>query len=87
MRILIFSFLLIINSALADIIETPNLLPLKKILKKADKDTLVIFDVDRVLIMPTNEHTLNRHPYRKKLWEEIKKRHSKEERKALVSKK
>lgn len=77
------SFLFIINSALADIIETSNLLPLKEILQKADKDTLVIFDVDRVLIMPTNEHTLNRHPYRKKLWEELKNRHSKEEIKIL----
>jgi Tfp pilus assembly ATPase PilU len=53
MRILLFSFLLVINSALADIIETSNLLPLKEILQKADEDTLVIFDVDRVLIMPT----------------------------------
>lgn len=85
LRIIILSFLLIINSALADIIETSNLLPLKEILQKADKDTLVIFDVDRVLIMPTNEHTLNRNPYRKKLWEEIQSRHSKEERKVLYA--
>jgi len=82
-RILILNFLLIMNTALADIVTISNLSPLKKILQKADQDTLVIFDVDHVLIMPTDEYTFSRHPYRKQLWQEIKNRHSKEETKIL----
>lgn len=80
---LILSFFMTINSALADIITISDFIPLKKLLEEADQDTLVIFDVDHVLIMPTDEYTLNRHPYRKELWKEIEGRLSKEEMKTL----
>lgn len=80
---LILSFFVIINSALADIMMISDFIPLKKLLEEADQDTLVIFDVDHVLIMPTDEYTLNRHPYRKELWKEIEGRLSKEEMKTL----
>ena len=80
---LILSFFVTINSALADIITISDFIPLKKLLEEADQDTLVIFDVDHVLIMPTDEYTLNRHPYRKELWKEIEGRLSKEEMKTL----
>jgi len=69
--------------SLADIITISNFDPLKKMLKSTDENTLVIFDVDHVLIMPTDEYTLNRHPYRKELWQEIERRISKEEWKKL----
>ena len=80
---LILSFFVTINSVLADIITISDFIPLKKLLEEADQDTLVIFDVDHVLIMPTDEYTLNRHPYRKELWKEIEGRLSKEEMKTL----
>ncbi len=80
---LILSFFVTINSALADIMMISDFIPLKKLLEEADQDTLVIFDVDHVLIMPTDEYTLNRHPYRKELWKEIEGRLSKEEMKTL----
>ncbi|MCU0318323.1 MAG: DUF2608 domain-containing protein [Amoebophilaceae bacterium] len=80
---LFLSFFVAISTTLADIIEISDLAPLAELLKESDKDTLVIFDVDHVLIMPTDEHTLNRHPYRKQLWQEIESRLSKEDMKTL----
>jgi len=50
-----------------------NFIPVIKTLKSTNKDTLVIFDVDDVLITSSNEHDF-RHPYRIKLWQEIKDR-------------
>ena len=50
-----------------------NFLPLAKILKLANEDTLVIFDVDSVLIMPDNDNDF-RHPFRTQLWQELKNR-------------
>lgn len=82
-RILIWSSFMMINAALADIAMISTFIPLKKIIQQANQNTLVIFDVDHVLIMPTDEYTLNRHPYRKKLWQDIECRISKEEMKTL----
>ena len=48
-----------------------NFAPVIKMLKFATKDTLVIFDVDNVLIRSGGEDDF-RHPYRTKLWQEIK---------------
>lgn len=82
-RILVLSSFMIINITSADIVTISNFTPLKKILKSISNETLVIFDVDYVLIMPTDEHTLSRHPYRKELWKNIESRISKEEWKKL----
>lgn len=80
---LILDFFMTTYSALAAITMTTDLAPLKHLLKQADQDTLVIFDVDHVLIMPTDESTRNRHPYRSQLWQDLEKRHSKEKMKIL----
>lgn len=80
---LVLSFFVAINTTLADIITIADFTPLAELLKESDGNTLVIFDVDHVLIMPTDEHTLNRHPYRKQLWQEIESRLSKEGMKTL----
>ncbi len=78
--VMILSFFITSNSTEANITTTHNLTQLKHIINEhSGRNTLVIFDVDNVLIMPTDEYTLSRHPYRKKLWKEIKARHSKEE--------
>jgi hydroxymethylpyrimidine pyrophosphatase-like HAD family hydrolase len=80
---LILSFIVTINGALAHIMTISDFTPLTKLLEECGRDTLVIFDVDHVLIMPTDEYTLNRHPYRKQLWQEIESRLSKEDMKVL----
>jgi Protein of unknown function (DUF2608) len=83
-NITLISFMLI-SQAFAEIIEIPDLVLLESILKKENQDTLVIFDVDHVLIMPTDEYTLNRNPYRKQLWKELQTSLSKEKIKFLQS--
>ena len=80
---LILSLIVTINGALANIMTISDFAPLTKLLEESGRDTLVIFDVDHVLIMPTDEYTLNRHPYRKQLWEELEGRLSEEDMKAL----
>lgn len=80
---LILSLIVAINGALANIMTISDFVPLTKLLEESGRDTLVIFDVDHVLIMPTDEYTLNRHPYRKQLWEELESRLSEEDMKAL----
>lgn len=80
---LLLSFFVTINSTMADIILISDFTPLAKLLENSGRDTLVIFDVDHVLIMPTDEYTLNRHPYRKQLWQEMESRLSKEDMKVL----
>lgn len=54
------------NGGFAHIIETADLKIIESVLEKADQDTLVIFDVDDVLIMPTAQFAFT-HPIRKKL--------------------
>jgi hypothetical protein len=80
---LVLSFFVTTSIALAEITTISDFTPLTELLKRSDRDTLVIFDIDHVLIMPTDEHTLNRHPYRKQLWKEIEGRLSKEDMKTL----
>ena len=58
---------------------------LQKTLKTAHKKTLVIFDVDYVLIMPTEKYSLSRNPYRKKLWQEMQSRLPEKEMQLLRS--
>ena len=50
--------------------ETYNFFPIIDLLRIVNKDTLVIFDVDNVLIMPSNDNDF-RHPYRAQLWQSI----------------
>jgi hypothetical protein len=73
------TLLMFVEATFAQITETPDLISVKEIFRKADSNTLIIFDVDHVLIMPTDEYTLNRNPFRKQLWTEMGKRLSKEE--------
>jgi histidinol phosphatase-like enzyme len=63
---------MLINQAFAKIMEFSELKHFQHILEQANQDTLVIFDVDHVLIMPTNEYTLSRPIYRTQLWQELK---------------
>lgn len=83
--ILYFINLFLVSNSFADITQTDNLNKLKELIDDANQDCLVIFDVDHVLMMPSDEFTINRHPYRKKLWQEILSRHTKEKIKKLYS--
>ena len=53
--------------------EIYNFIPLEKILRLTNIDTLTIFDVDDVLIMPSEDDDF-RHPYRAQLWQSISNR-------------
>lgn len=56
----------------AQITEITDFQLLESSIKNMDSNTLVIFDVDHVLIMPTDEYSLNRNPYRRQLWQDLK---------------
>jgi hypothetical protein len=56
----------------ADIITAPYLYSVKPIFYNATNDTLVIFDIDHVVAMPTDESSLNRSSYRKQLWSKMR---------------
>ena len=62
----------------ADIIETAEFEVLQSKVYEADRDTLVIFDIDEVIITGTDDFT-RAHPVRMKLVKEIQARYSKEE--------
>lgn len=64
--------------------EIDNFIPLAEILKLVHKDTLVVFDVDDVLIMPTEEDDF-RHPYRVQLLESITNRLMPQNKETLYS--
>ena len=72
-------------TAYAQITQITDFQLIESNIKNMDSDTLVIFDVDHVLIMPTYEYSLNRNPYRKQLWQDLKLRSSEEEFKFLRS--
>lgn len=77
----IFFSLLVLNiKSPADfqIISTPTLEPVEAALKDADKNTLVIFDVDDVLLMPTDEiYLVDRGEYFTKIMDDLKKHFTK----------
>ncbi len=72
-------------TAYAQITQITDFQLLESSIKNMDSNTLVIFDVDHVLIMPTDEYSLNRNPYRRQLWQDLKLRSSEEEFKFLRS--
>ncbi len=78
--------LMVINvTTLAEITQVNDLFLFATRVNQADSNALVIFDVDHVLIMPTDEYSLNRNPYRKKLWQNIKNKYGTEEASVLRS--
>ena len=47
----------------SSVVTTANLLGFWLTVQAADQTTLVIFDVDNMIVMPTDEYTLGRHSY------------------------
>ena len=77
---------LICGEAFAEITPTPNLIPIETALKKADLNTLVIFDVNDVLITHKDQILQPEHKADfKKLAREHEKRYSHEELQKLDS--
>jgi len=60
------SLILLSHNCFGSIIPTNDFKVIEEYVNKADKDTLVIFDVDDVLAMPTDEFAVNT-PIRKEL--------------------
>lgn len=84
-KIVIFSLFISTKICFASDQQTNNLENVKILLdKEADKETLVIFDVDDVLIAPTDEFAF-RKPIRKKFNKELKLKYNQQERKILFS--
>lgn len=84
LNILFLSLLLLSYNCFANIIPTNDFKVIEKYVNKADKDTLVMFDVDDVLMMPTDEFAVN-DPIRKELTQKLRERYSKEELTYLYS--
>ncbi|HJD56216.1 MAG TPA: DUF2608 domain-containing protein [Rickettsia endosymbiont of Pyrocoelia pectoralis] len=84
-KILNTLFLLLLScNSFAGVIPTNDFEVIEEYVNKADKDTLVIFDVDDVLMMPTDEFAVN-NPIRKELTQKLRERYSKEELNYLYS--
>lgn len=74
-----------VSTVYGQIAKISKITALNKIIQEIDPETLVIFDVDHVIIMPTDEYSFNRNSYRKHLWKEISSRYPEEEAKFLRS--
>ncbi|WP_341792922.1 DUF2608 domain-containing protein [Rickettsia endosymbiont of Ceutorhynchus obstrictus] len=84
LKILLLSLICLSYNCFAEIIPTNDFKVIEEYVNKADKDTLVIFDVDDVLMMPTDEFAVNA-PIRKELTQKLKERYSKDELTYLYS--
>ncbi len=84
-NLVVFYFLISTNLCFAVDLQTNNLLDIKNILdKEANKETLVIFDVDDVLIAPTDAFAF-RDSLRRKFNQGLKSRYTQQERKVIFS--
>jgi hypothetical protein len=88
MRLILKIVLLFVFSSkacvLAKICEAEHIDAVALLLDQADKDTLVLWDVDDVLIAPENAFFMDA-PIRKRLYEKFWLKHSKQKRKELFS--
>ncbi|MFP3012380.1 MAG: DUF2608 domain-containing protein [Rickettsia sp.] len=84
LKTLLLSLICLSYSCFAGITPTNDFKVIEECVNKADKDTLVIFDVDDVLMMPTDEFAVNA-PIRKELTKQLKERYSKDELTYLYS--
>lgn len=83
---IILAIIMINNKAIAKITEIKDLISFSEFLKsQPQNDVLIIFDIDDVLMMPEEDFTLSRNPYREKLWQALQKKLSKQEIELLHS--
>ncbi len=83
---MVYYFALDIGIASADITTTPTLAPIESAIQQADSETLVIFDVDDVLITAKDQILQPaHHKFAQKLEESLESRHSEEEAQKLWS--
>ena len=81
----LFIIFILISTANASITTVSDFREIKNYMGRLDRSSLVIFDVDCVLIIPSDNDTLSRSPYRKKLWRSVESRISKERSRFLIS--
>lgn len=77
-------YLAFLANCFGDIIPTNDFKVIEEYINKANKDTLVIFDVEDVLAMPTDEFAFNT-PVRVELTQKLRERYSKDKLKYLYS--
>lgn len=69
---IVYLVVLIVTSVYGEIVQAPTLIPIKAAIERANKSTLVIFDVDDVLIMATDQLLQPaQKKYRDKLWKDM----------------
>ncbi|MFY9589611.1 DUF2608 domain-containing protein [Rickettsia endosymbiont of Halotydeus destructor] len=83
-KIIFLSLICLANNCFAKIIPTNDFKVIEEYVNKADKDTLVIFDVDDVLMMPTDEFAFTA-PVRRELTKKLKEKYSEDELKYLFT--
>jgi hypothetical protein len=84
-KIVMFCIFIFTNMCFASELQTNNLADVRSLLdKEAGQETLVIFDVDDVLIAPTDEFAII-DPIRKKLSKELKSKYDREKHQILLS--
>ena len=76
--------LLFSNFVLAEIVQTNDYAIIEKFVKKTNQQTLVMFDLDDVLTLPTNPYNIS-YPLRKKHVKEIEKKYGEGEAKNFWS--
>lgn len=86
LNFILLSLFCLSANCFGDIIPTNDFKVIEEYVNKADKDTLVIFDVDDVLVMPTDEFAFNA-PVRKEIFNKqlLKDKYSEDELKYLFS--
>ena len=72
------------NMAICEVIKIKDFALLRDYFKTIEKNTLVIFDIDDVILMPTDEFNMDTE-IRKKLTNVLKQKYTKEERRLLYS--
>ncbi|WP_342270437.1 DUF2608 domain-containing protein [Rickettsia endosymbiont of Orchestes rusci] len=84
LKILLLSLICLSYNCFAEIIPTNDFKVIEEYVNKADKDTLVIFDVDGVLSMPTDEFAFTA-SIRREITKKLKEKYSEDELKYLFS--
>lgn len=84
LNFILLSLFCLSANCFGDIIPTNDFKVIEEYVNKADKDTLVIFDVDDVLAIPTDEFAFNA-PVRVALTQKLREHYSKDELKYLYS--
>jgi len=83
--LIVLSFFMHTHNTHAEIVQIPDLSQFESDLENRGKDSLVVFDLDYVVMMPEDDYSRGINPYRKQLWSDLEKKLSKSELQKLHS--